>query len=1789
MRYAFLGLLTFVAALLFAPIATNAGPYFPATPAPASSYAPVPAATQFGYDDAYATAPFVPLFNSPTQGDLLLGTYETLAPPVAFPGTGAQNSGNNFLQFAQLVGGANAVYAFAPGSSRALTVLGTFLYPGDGQAAVYDYPSALMASSASSAGSAGFVSSISVSLIPRYTGGSLVAFFTGQGASNHAATVTFSGSGQTWVADGGGGDGAGFGNLLYAAHASSAAIVRNTPITVTATLSSSATVAGPLSNLVVVQIVPGTPPQSLILNPTPAPLATYTFAPATATPGPATPTPAPTATPTPFPSPTSSPTPVPSQTGYQSVILGDTPTIYWPLNDTPGTTYGADLSGNGFENLIGSNVALGQQQIFTGTGESSSTFSGNTAQAYEVQAYNQNGTALFSSAMTMEALINPSACGSSTVGPADIVINGADQSGYSMILGIDSTCDLVGVIRASSNLNGLTVLDTTGAMITGQPYLAAFVFNGSSVTLYKNGVAVATGTISGNVNNSAQYAIGGPFIANSDKGFNGYVSQVALYSHALTATQEMNHYNAAIATATCTGCPSPAPTNAATVGGLRVFVLSTLPDSGTVSNSITAGSVLPGLTSGGVSVPGFGDEPTLDYQSNKLPSNLYQTSTITPNAPHLITETANSKIQFQFQMTPGVTYNLNVPSFTDTATSAVVPAVSFPVVAPTVPPIPTPAPYFPDKDPNWYRGSFGGGGPYGYSAGNGDAITYQGNPLLPTYDENQVYAVATAFQSSQVTPRGYVSFGLAPNQIWADGFGGNAGWFQSDAGILEAIHEGQKVAIVLTEYNTQGAQSYGSGGLFDTPTDYATMCGDVAQHARDKYPANDYRFIIFNEPNNPGYWTPRGNTSSLYNPAYLDQTGVAAALYAKACYAAIKRYSPGVTVLGPALEQGGRNSPTDMRTFLQTMYNSGCRTGTCWDYIAVHDYEFFDPNWYANSTTYVNGTGAGQCQNFTTTTTVYPCPLRSQSYKDIQQVAMNNGDTAPGGGYVHVYDTESDIGSCQSYITECFAPAVVAYYMATKFNLALNDDTLDGTFWTNVYNDSTEDIYIGSRVWTSQFTPKQPMLSTFEAFALAGPTPNPAFTNFPTKLPSYHTYYGVPLPMAQANPPVPGGVTPTEPPCLPNNGCPTPIATASPAPSVTPTPVYTTLPTPTPRPSATAINSYVEPADQFADMFAINTSYCEDGINVGPPVPQPTSDPVSLQYLKLSGFRHVREDGIYYCAQQSTEESMYQYLFANDGITVTSGTVGMTLSQLQNVNAAPPNGYGGAVDALEFGNEWDDGKQPLIPTASLNSVGSLVVNTAFNYAASYAIPNQTYEWMDGSGELMVISQTLGQSSFSIKTPLLFNHQNGATFQRVGQFTSDVDTWLAYWSPQIRLYQPTFPVLGASLAFPRNAANFAGVGDGYLVNYIEDHGYPGANFPEGPTGDSSVGLGTPAAGPCSVAGTQGSFGFNTCNAQVQASGNQLPYTYLEPPAHQIWTTEIAWQVLPIGTAYSPHFPQGIPDDVAVKYDPRQSFLAAEQRSRARIYHFNLMEGQDAPNSDFCSYGYIRVQGNAGTTCSYAASLPNGIFPKPEFYAMESLAHFFTDAGCHYPTCTFAPYSLAPTISSPGLPLNEANFEWSSGKIAVVLWLGAQSYDAITTGTCQATTSCYLTVAPVSETVTIPNMTSATLQGIDASSSDPTPAPGSTTAPDGTVEANVQVCPQPPTVNQFGCIKPATALTVTSPGTSTASVTFNVTDTPQWILPVISGEPAPVPTALATSNPVPAGTPGVYPSAGYTSNP
>jgi hypothetical protein len=153
-----------------------------------------------------------------------------------------------------------------------------------------------------------------------------------------------------------------------------------------------------------------------------------------------------------------------------------------------------------------------------------------------------------------------------------------------------------------------------------------------------------------------------------------------------------------------------------------------------------------------------------------------------------------------------------------------------------------------------------------------------------------------------------------------------------------------------------------------------------------------------------------------------------------------------MTIVGPALSDGG-TGVLDPRTFLQNMYAAGCRTGTCWDVLSVHDYAWMNPDYASEPylpATYYN---------------------RFDVYKDLQAIARTNGERAK----PHVMLTEWGI-STDPTSPSGFAPAVQAQYISIAFQKVENDPSVDGIVYTNIYNPAG-DFFGDMSLTDDDFTP----------------------------------------------------------------------------------------------------------------------------------------------------------------------------------------------------------------------------------------------------------------------------------------------------------------------------------------------------------------------------------------------------------------------------------------------------------------------------------------------------------------------------------------------------------------------------------------------------------------------------------------------------------------------------------------------------------------------------------------------
>jgi outer membrane protein assembly factor BamB len=238
---------------------------------------------------------------------------------------------------------------------------------------------------------------------------------------------------------------------------------------------------------------------------------------------------------------------------YEAVILGDNPTGYYRLDDTGAVA--ADSSGNGYNGTVGASVLESQTGLIAGS-DTAMTFPGTAAAA---------GIVSFPEIKAMEPTTNVSleAWLRFTKVPKTYtaaVAYGSDRG--------DAPFDLFfqagGTIVAQFNTTGGD-LEVKGPspLAVNTTYHIVSTYNGTTGSLYVNGVLVATGTKSGTLTGYIKnygFAIGDD-AAFADPAFSGTLDEVAIYANqALTAAQVANHYNAGTTGATPTPSPTPPPT-----------------------------------------------------------------------------------------------------------------------------------------------------------------------------------------------------------------------------------------------------------------------------------------------------------------------------------------------------------------------------------------------------------------------------------------------------------------------------------------------------------------------------------------------------------------------------------------------------------------------------------------------------------------------------------------------------------------------------------------------------------------------------------------------------------------------------------------------------------------------------------------------------------------------------------------------------------------------------------------------------------------------------------------------------------------------------------------------------------------------------------------------------------------------------------------------------------------------------------------------------------------------------
>ena len=259
---------------------------------------------------------------------------------------------------------------------------------------------------------------------------------------------------------------------------------------------------------------------------------------------------------------------------YQSTVLGDNPIAYYALNPgTDGSSLSPDLSGNG-NNGTDFNVtpASGPTTFVT-----NAVYFDGSSVAIDLSMGSNPGILNFTGPITMEAWAQSA---NTTQGPADIIAKGYDSSYNEEITLRANQGNFFG-----ASYNGPTHGASGGIQNTNWNYLV-IAYDGTNWTLYVNTIPVQSNPDStGSLNFPDPWRIGtGSGDYGTSRYFAGNISEVALYTNGLTATQVSNHYFMAEMNA----APAVSPPVIATAPQSQTTFVG-----GSVTFNVTAISALP--------------------------------------------------------------------------------------------------------------------------------------------------------------------------------------------------------------------------------------------------------------------------------------------------------------------------------------------------------------------------------------------------------------------------------------------------------------------------------------------------------------------------------------------------------------------------------------------------------------------------------------------------------------------------------------------------------------------------------------------------------------------------------------------------------------------------------------------------------------------------------------------------------------------------------------------------------------------------------------------------------------------------------------------------------------------------------------------------------------------------------------------------------------------------------------------------------------------------------------------
>lgn len=256
-----------------------------------------------------------------------------------------------------------------------------------------------------------------------------------------------------------------------------------------------------------------------------------------------------------------------TNSAYRSVVLGDQPTSYWPLNETSGTTIHDVVGTNNGACMNASGLTLGGPGILSGQGVASDTaiYFNNANSGYIMVPY---ASTLNTPQFTVEVWLNMPSFPASGAGADMNPLSFDDSNPKGWVFEISNPNTANPNMYGWMGNGGWTRINSGPPLLGGWSYYV-LTYDGTTFSIYTNGVMAASAASSYTQVSAGQTMYMGAYNNGgmANRFFTGGMENAAVYGKALSASQILNHYRVG-----STGLPSAPPSVALQRSGSNVVV-----------------------------------------------------------------------------------------------------------------------------------------------------------------------------------------------------------------------------------------------------------------------------------------------------------------------------------------------------------------------------------------------------------------------------------------------------------------------------------------------------------------------------------------------------------------------------------------------------------------------------------------------------------------------------------------------------------------------------------------------------------------------------------------------------------------------------------------------------------------------------------------------------------------------------------------------------------------------------------------------------------------------------------------------------------------------------------------------------------------------------------------------------------------------------------------------------------------------------------------------------------------